>query len=92
MRYPFERHIVICTGSRCNDEKLGKDRGEVIRDEIKDLNKKLGRKKTVRVCSVSCLDLCDDAPNMIIWPGGEVHSRLDRESARRIYLEETEDL
>ncbi|MEO8036847.1 MAG: hypothetical protein ABI837_20620 [Acidobacteriota bacterium] len=44
MRYPFEKHFLVCIGSRCNDEKYGSDRGEKIRDELKDLNKKLGRK------------------------------------------------
>ena len=87
MKYPFEKHFLICTGARCNDERLGKERGEEIRDELKDLNKKLGRKATVRVCAVSCLDLCDFSPNMIVYPGGDVHSRLDREKAKAIYAE-----
>ena len=91
MRYPFEKHFVICTGARCNDEKHGKDRGEEIRDELKDHNKKMGRKPTVRVCSVSCLDLCDYGPNMIAWPEGTVYSHLDREKAMRAYSAEMGD-
>ena len=34
MKYPFEKHFLICTGARCNDERLGKERGEEIRDEL----------------------------------------------------------
>ncbi|HVT44287.1 MAG TPA: (2Fe-2S) ferredoxin domain-containing protein [Thermoanaerobaculia bacterium] len=85
MRYPFEHHILVCTGGRCNDPARGIERGEVIRAELKELNKGLGRKPAIRICAVSCLDLCDYGPNLIAWPEGTVYSHLDRESARRVY-------
>ena len=88
MKYPFDRHIVVCTGGRCNGEERGDDRGERIRRDLKDLNRRLGHKPTIRVCSVSCLDLCDYGPNMIVWPEGTVYAHLDRDSARRAYLGE----
>jgi (2Fe-2S) ferredoxin len=84
MKYPF-KHFLVCTGEHCNDAKRGEERGEMIHAELKDLNKKLGRKPTVRVCAVSCLDLCDYGPNMIVEPEGIVYSHLDRESARKVY-------
>ncbi|MCU1244711.1 MAG: hypothetical protein JWN02_621 [Acidobacteria bacterium] len=91
MKYPFEKLFLVCNGARCNDSDRGKDRGEIIRDELKDLNKKMGRKPTVRVCSVSCLDLCDHGPNMIVEPGHTVYSHLTRDSARAVYLGEMGD-
>jgi (2Fe-2S) ferredoxin len=87
MRYPFEKLFLICTGDRCNNSDRGKERGEVIRAELKDLNKSLGRKRTVRICAVSCLDLCDFGPNIVVEPGHEVHSGMNRESAERLYHE-----
>ena len=50
---------------------------------LKDLNKKLGRKPEVRVCAVSCLDLCDHGPNMIV--DGNVFSHLTRAAALEVY-------
>lgn len=88
MKYPL-KHVLVCSGERCNDEKHGQDRGECIRAELKDLNKKLGRKPTVRVCSVSCLDLCDYGPNMIIE--GTVYSHLDVRKAMAAYAGEMGD-
>jgi (2Fe-2S) ferredoxin len=88
MKYPFERHVLVCTGGRCNAPANGEDRGEVIRSELKDLNRRLGNKARVRVCSTSCLDLCDYGPNIVVWPQGRVYSHLDRDSARRVYLGE----
>ncbi len=84
-RFPYEHHFLVCTGKRCNADARGAERGEAIRAELKDLNKTLGRKATVRVCAVSCLDLCDYGPNMVVWPEGDVFHALDREKAKAIY-------
>ena len=91
MKYPFETLVLVCIGGRCNDLKHGDDRGEIIRAELKDHNKALGRKRSVRICSVSCLDLCDHGPNIVVQPGGTVYSHLDRESARAVYDAATGD-
>ncbi len=91
MTYPFEKHFVVCIGGRCNHEKHGEDTSEKIQVAIKNLNRSMGRKETVRVCKVSCLDLCDHGPNMIVWPEGTVYSHLDREKATRAYKGEMGD-
>ena len=85
MKYPFSKLFLICTGNRCNDAARGIERGEVVRDELKSHNKAMGRKPTVRICAVSCLDLCDHGPNMVVEPGGTVYSHLDRAKARAVY-------
>lgn len=91
MKYPFERVFFVCTGERCNDPARGDERGEVIRAELKDHNKQMGRKPTVRVCAVSCLDFCDYGPNMVVHPSGELHSGLNRSRARAVYDAEMGD-
>ena len=85
MKYPFEKLFLVCTGARCNDEKHGPERGEEIRAALKDANKQLGRKPTVRICAVSCLDQCELGPNMVVQPGMFLHTNLDRERARAVY-------
>lgn len=85
MKYPFEKLFLVCTGERCNDPDRGQERGELIREELKDHNKKMKRKPTVRVCAVSCLDLCDYGPNIVVHPEGTVYSALTRKSARAVY-------
>jgi (2Fe-2S) ferredoxin len=84
MKYPL-KHFVICIGNDCNRVDRGIERGEYIQAELKHHNKSLGRKSTVRVCTVSCLDLCDFGPNMIAYPGGILYSHLTRETARAAY-------
>jgi len=83
MKYPFEKHFLVCVGGRCGDADHGSDRGELIHAELKGHNKAMKRKSTVRVCTVSCLDLCDHGPNMIV--DGTVYSHLTRKSARQVY-------
>lgn len=85
MRYPFEKLFLVCIGKSCNDLAHGQDRGECIQEALKAHNKALGRKESVRVCRVSCLDLCDHGPNMIVEPEGSIFSHLDLEKARRVY-------
>jgi (2Fe-2S) ferredoxin len=85
VKYPFQKLFLVCTGERCNDKSRAFERGEFIRAELKDHNKKLGRKPTVRVCAVSCLDLCDYGPNMIVEPAGTVYSHLTKQTARAVY-------
>lgn len=85
MKYPFEKLFLVCTGKRCNDEARGAGRGELIRDDLKAHNKALGRKPTVRICAVSCLDLCDHGPNIVVHPSGTTYSHMNRETARAVY-------
>jgi len=91
MRYPFEKLFLVCTGPRCSVERVGTETGAAIQAELKELNKKLGRKPTVRVCQVSCLDLCDHGPNMVVEPDGTVYSHLTCETARAVYHGEMGD-
>jgi (2Fe-2S) ferredoxin len=85
MKYPFQRLFLVCTGKRCNDEKHGANRGELLRERLKDHNRDLGRKPVVRICAVSCLDLCDYGPNMVVHPAGTTYGGVTQENARVIY-------
>jgi (2Fe-2S) ferredoxin len=87
----MEKLFLVCTGERCNGPARGEECGLNIRDLLKDVNKKMGRKPTVRVVSVSCLDLCDHGPNMVVHPDGTVYSHLTRELATAVYHGEMGD-
>jgi (2Fe-2S) ferredoxin len=91
MKYPFEKLFLVCVGKRCSADDRGDDRGEHLQSELKEHNKKLGRKPTVRVCQVSCLDLCDYGPNIVVEPDGTVYGHLTRKTARAVYDAETGD-
>ena len=89
MKYPREKLFFVCTGPRCNNPDRGEERGEIIREDLKALNKSLGRKPVARICATSCLDLCDFGPNMVI--DERVYSHLTRELAKAVYEGEMGD-
>ena len=91
MRYPRQKLFFVCTGPRCNNPDRGDERGEIIRAELKDLNKSLGRKPIARICATSCLDLCDYGPNMVVHRDDRVYSHLTRELAKAVYAGEMGD-
>ena len=91
MKYPRQKLFLVCGGPRCNNPDRGDERGEIIRAELKELNKKLGRKPVARICSVSCLDLCEFGPNMVVEPDDRVYSHLTREKAKAVYHGEMGD-
>lgn len=85
MKYPFDPLFLVCTGKRCNDEKHGEERGERLRETLKEHNRALGRKGKIRICAVSCLDLCEEGPNIVAHPSGRTYGAVDRVRARAIY-------
>ena len=91
MKYPRQRIFFVCGGPRCNNPDRGEERGEVIREDLKALNKSMGRKWAARVCTTSCLDLCDFGPNMVVYPEDRVYSHLNREKAKAVYHGEMGD-
>lgn len=85
MKYPFEKLFLVCIGKSCNNLEHGEERGECIAEALKAHNKAMGRKPTVRVCRVSCFDMCDHGPNMVVQPEGTIYSHLNLEKARAVY-------
>lgn len=85
MKYPLEKLFLVCIGKHCSASDRGDDRGESIQQELKHHNKAMGRKHVARICQVSCLDLCDYGPNIVVHPEGTVYGHCTRKTARAIY-------
>ncbi len=79
---PYERTVFVCTNKReggrvaCANE--GRD-GEAICESLKHAIKQAGLKKKIRVARSGCLDLCEQGPNVLIYPDGEWCSRVTLE-------------
>ncbi|MDE2511128.1 MAG: (2Fe-2S) ferredoxin domain-containing protein [Elusimicrobia bacterium] len=69
---PFRKTVFVCTnvrdGSRvaCGDPERG---GLAVCEALKLGVKRLGLKDTVRVARSGCLDLCEQGPNVFLYPG-----------------------
>ena len=71
---PYQKTVFVCTHSRadgktsCANPGRG---GDLIAAALKEEVKKAGLKGKIRVAKSGCLDLCEQGPNVLIYPSGE---------------------
>jgi (2Fe-2S) ferredoxin len=71
---PYRKTVFVCVHSRedgrvaCANPGRG---GEEILKALKAEVKKAGLKGQVRVARSGCLDLCEQGPNLFLFPAGE---------------------
>jgi hypothetical protein len=63
----------------------GSERGEIIRQDLQFHDKAMGRKPSVRVCAVSCLDLCAHGPEHPRAARRYPLRKMNRAGARAVY-------
>jgi (2Fe-2S) ferredoxin len=86
-KIPFQKTVFVCTNAReggrvaCGNEGRG---GIELCEALKHGVKKLGLKGKVRVARTGCLDLCEQGPNVFLYPDGEWLSGLKPEDAEGI--------
>ena len=62
----YRSHLLVCTGKSCSKESDPEAAKKYFKERIKEA----GLKEEVRSGTCSCLDYCDDAPNMVVYPEG----------------------
>lgn len=86
-KVPFQKTVFVCTNAReggrvaCANPGRG---GLELCEALKHGVKKLGLKGKVRVARTGCLDLCEQGPNVFLYPEGEWLSGLKPEDAEGI--------
>ncbi len=66
---PYIAHVFICTNDRAGIRKSCADNNsQLIKDRLKESVNTRGWKGKVRVSTSGCLGLCDNGPNVIIYP------------------------
>jgi len=84
---PFRKTVFVCTHARtdgrtsCGDPGRG---GLELCEALKQGVKRSGLKDTVRVARSGCLDLCEQGPNVFLYPGEVWLSDLKPEDADAI--------
>ena len=86
-KVPFQKTVFVCTNVRdggrvaCGNAGRG---GLELCEALKHGVKKLGLKGKVRVARTGCLDLCEQGPNVFLYPDGEWLSGLKPEDVEGI--------
>lgn len=88
-RTPYEVLILVCTNLREDESRAScARRGSMeMFEEIKRRVKALPLEGRVRVSRAGCLDLCAIGPNVLVFPGGRLYSRVGPEDIDTILRE-----
>ena len=74
---PYRRTLFVCTNVRedASRPSCGK-RGEAICQALKDEIHKRGLKGKIRAMKSGCHDLCEEGPNVMVFPEGTVETHV----------------
>lgn len=81
----YKAHLFICSGKSCS--KFEDSSPESCKKFFKEKIKEHGLKTQVRACNSSCLDLCDLAPNIVVYPEGVWYSGVKSSDWTEIFEE-----
>jgi (2Fe-2S) ferredoxin len=70
-RPKFEKYVFVCVNERlpggkfsCGGSSCGKELAAGLKEEVK----KAGQENRIRVSKTLCLDVCEQGPNVLIYP------------------------
>ena len=80
-KVPYRRVIYICTNMREEDGRpaCAKRGSEAICERFKEEVKKRGLTGKIRAMKSGCMDLCEQGPNVMLFPDGIWHSAVSLE-------------
>ncbi|HYG76189.1 MAG TPA: (2Fe-2S) ferredoxin domain-containing protein [Planctomycetota bacterium] len=84
-QHPYlAKHILICAGESCAPQG-----GEKVREELKKELRARGIRQLYRDGQCTCLGLCRDGVNAVIWPEGTYLAGLTEQDIPRLvdYIE-----
>ncbi len=83
MNLPYRKHILICTGPRCGNERNSNRVRQEFRKEFVRQAMLTGVKETPCIC----FGLCTYGPNVIVYPDGIVYSGVRPQDVAQIVRE-----
>lgn len=76
----YRTHLFICQGKSCSQKLDAEKAKQFFKEKIKEH----GLKGQVRACTSSCLDLCDNAPNIVVYPEATWYSHVTETDLQKI--------
>ncbi len=85
MKVPYECHVLVCVNDRQGRRKSCADGENVkLRERLKQMVAERGWRGRVRVSQTGCLGLCEQGPNVILYPQGRLYAGVSLADADRI--------
>ena len=67
----FEKYVFVCINERPAGERVscgGTFCGKELSDKLKEAVKMAGQANRIRISKTKCLDVCEEGPNVIVYP------------------------
>ncbi len=81
---PRRRRIVLCMGATCNMSGRAEPFYECLHAAFGDPGPAFMARGPVSWEVASCLDMCDEGPNLMLYPGGDAVHALDVDRLQQI--------
>ncbi|MGK5084778.1 (2Fe-2S) ferredoxin domain-containing protein [Bdellovibrionota bacterium FG-1] len=66
----YKTHYFVCNGKNCAE----KGKPEEVKKFLKNEIYQLGLKDEMRACTCSCLNYCEQGPNIVVYPEGKLYT------------------
>ncbi len=89
----YKKHIFICTNQRPPGARpcCGEEHGAALTSEFKKLIKNKGLDVEMRAQRTGCFDLCEQGPNVVVYPEGVFYGRVQLNDVEEIVREHLEN-
>lgn len=77
----YNRHIFLCTSSKCSQNNQGNQTWNYLKDRLKELG--LSENSVFR-SKVGCLRICNEGPIALVYPEGTWYAKVDEERCEEI--------
>jgi (2Fe-2S) ferredoxin len=86
---PYQRIVFVCTHDRVTGPRVscGSRGGSELRERLKALVKEHGLADRIRVSGSGCMDVCEEGPNAMVFPGDRWICGASPDDAERIFEE-----
>jgi len=89
----YQKHIFICTNQRPEGSRVccGEERGLALTAAFKKAIKDRGLNTGMRAQKAGCFDICEQGPNVIIYPDGTCYGKVQLSDVEEIVSEHLEN-
>jgi (2Fe-2S) ferredoxin len=77
----YRAHILVCSGKSCSKAHDPDAAKKYLKGRVKEE----GLQTEVRAGTCSCLDYCDDSPNVVVYPEGTLYKSVREEDLEAIF-------
>jgi (2Fe-2S) ferredoxin len=81
---PRKKRIVLCMGQHCNQGGQAQGFYDRLRQALGDLGPAWSSPRRVRWEIANCFSMCDDGPNLVVYPEGTCYHHLDKATLEQI--------